>query len=233
MIDVVFKTVQTVLNKENRGNITPDEFDFIANKVQLDIFHNYFTEENLEKNRLNKGLSNTGYSNLPFNTRQRITQFAEQATLTYADGFYTLPPDLYFIEDNGILVKSTNRIVEEVERSNHAYLAKSSIGSSVVYPTYERLANKIKVFPSTLQLDLDLRYLRIPKSPKWTYTIIQNTELFDSGAPDFQDFELHPGELPNIVNLMLTDLGITLREEMIIKILEEVKEVQRYKQSTN
>ena len=46
-VDTVYKTVLLVLNKEQRGYMTPDEFNKIATQVQLEIFENYF--ENLNQ----------------------------------------------------------------------------------------------------------------------------------------------------------------------------------------
>ena len=41
-IDSVYQTVQALANKEQRGYITPQEFNLFANQAQLDIFEQYF-----------------------------------------------------------------------------------------------------------------------------------------------------------------------------------------------
>jgi hypothetical protein len=41
-IDTVYQKVLTLANKEQRGYITPQEFNLLADKAQLDIFNNYF-----------------------------------------------------------------------------------------------------------------------------------------------------------------------------------------------
>jgi hypothetical protein len=41
-VDQVYKTVLLVINKEQRGYLTPDEFNKIATQVQLEIVDNYF-----------------------------------------------------------------------------------------------------------------------------------------------------------------------------------------------
>jgi hypothetical protein len=40
-IDTVYQTVQALANKEQRGYITPQEFNLLANQAQLDIFEQY------------------------------------------------------------------------------------------------------------------------------------------------------------------------------------------------
>ena len=45
-VNTVYTTVLSILNKEQRGYITPDEFNKLATQVQLDIFENYFEDLN-------------------------------------------------------------------------------------------------------------------------------------------------------------------------------------------
>ena len=41
-IDTVYQRVLAIANKEQRGYITPQEFNLFANQAQLDIFEQYF-----------------------------------------------------------------------------------------------------------------------------------------------------------------------------------------------
>ena len=45
-INNVYQTVLVITNKDNRGYITPDEFNKIGTQVQLEIFENYFEDLN-------------------------------------------------------------------------------------------------------------------------------------------------------------------------------------------
>ena len=46
IIDEVYQTVLALANKEQRGYITPQEFNLFANQAQLDIFEQYFYDIN-------------------------------------------------------------------------------------------------------------------------------------------------------------------------------------------
>ena len=50
-IDTVYQRVLAIANKEQRGYITPQEFNLFANHAQMDIFEQYFydMERNEEK----------------------------------------------------------------------------------------------------------------------------------------------------------------------------------------
>ena len=41
-IDTVYQRVLALANKEQRGYITPQEFNLFANQAQMDIFEQYF-----------------------------------------------------------------------------------------------------------------------------------------------------------------------------------------------
>ena len=50
-VDTVYQRVLVLANKEQRGYITPQEFNLLANQAQLHIFENYFHDLNrLERN---------------------------------------------------------------------------------------------------------------------------------------------------------------------------------------
>ena len=43
-IDTVYQRVLTLANKEQRGYITPQEFNLLANHAQMEIFEQYFAD---------------------------------------------------------------------------------------------------------------------------------------------------------------------------------------------
>lgn len=235
MINRIYLVIQTLINKDQNGYISPDEFNIIADNIQNRIQRGYFEDENRDKLKENRGLTNRGYANLAFNERQRIEQFAEIATLTYDAGTssFTLPDNVYFLEDNGITT-SNGTVIEEVQRSNIAYLNRSSLSApNEVYPVYEKYSNRIVVSPSTITSGVRCRYIRTANSPKWTFTVLSDgTPLFNPTANDFQDFELHESEFSNIVVMMLSELGLSIRESEVIQVAEALKNQQNIKDNS-
>ena len=60
-INTVYQRVLAIANKEQRGYITPQEFNLFANQAQLDIFEQYF----YDLNQFSRGLGNdTTYSDM-------------------------------------------------------------------------------------------------------------------------------------------------------------------------
>ena len=84
--------------------------------------------------------------------------------------------------------------------------------------------------PNTITTGVTCRYLREPLDPKWTFTDVSGTEMFNPSAVDFQDFELHTSEFPNIVIQMLSFFGINIREPMVTQYAEALKQKQTNKE---
>lgn len=233
MIDLVYKTLLTIINKDNNGYISPLEFNLMANNVQNEIFRGYFEEINIDKIKENRGNTNSGYGNLAFIARQRIQQFAvEPVAINSITSIYTLPEDLYLIEQNGV-VTTTGKVVEEVERNVINVLKNSIAKPTTLYPVYEKYANSIKIYPPSITA-IEMSYLRKPKFPNWTYFQVTQpngavVEMHNPSHESFQDFELHESEFSNIVIKMLSYFGINLREAEIVQIAETLKDKMNLK----
>jgi len=237
MIDTVYKTVLTILNKENQGYVSPPEFNLIANNVQLEIFDGYFEDANKDGNRENRGLTNKGYGNLAYNQRHLITQFSDIAFLSPVSGEVAVPDDLYFIEEDGLTytpyidgVEQTPIVIEEVERSSINYLRLTGSRPTETYPVYESYKEKLVLYPDTLE-KITMRYLRKPKFPNWTFVTILGQEVYDPTNASFQDFELHESELPNLVIRIMSIFGINLRETELTQIFEQMKNMNTAKEN--
>jgi len=223
MIDTVFQIVKTVLNKELRGNITPDEFNKVARQVQEDIFAGYFGQNAMYQNKQNKGYTGLNHANMPQKIRQKIDILQSEASLTLnGDNNFDLPTDLYYINDRG-LTFGVNTLIDEIQSNEFAFLSSSSQASET-FPTYKQLGNEIKVLPATITSNVKCSYIRKPLAPKWTYMTISDIAMYNAAAVDHQDFELHPSELPNIVINMLSYFGLNLGVADVTAIAEEMKQ---------
>ena len=223
MIDEVKNVVTTLLNKEQNGYITPAEFNILANNVQNEIFRGYFEDVNRDNIKQNRGLISKGYGNLAFNERQRINNFSAIApSVAKVNGEFILPLDLYLLEDDGIST-TEGTVIEEVERNSMNYLSRSISAPSLTYPVYELYGDSVVVLPTAVE-EITVRYIRTPVMPNWTYITSGTSPMFNGGSDDYQDFELHQSEFPNICNRMLSYFGVTLREADIVQMAESLKD---------
>jgi len=97
-IDTVYQKVLAIANKEQRGYVTPQEFNLFANQAQMDIFEQYFYDKN-QYNRLPK--DNTPYGDLGHLLEEKISIFKRRqrpVTIINQFGDGTLPSDVYRLD---------------------------------------------------------------------------------------------------------------------------------------
>jgi hypothetical protein len=83
-VNTVYQTVLQILNKEQRGYITPAEFNNLAQQVQLEIFESYFPDGNqLNRQNQNNTQNNTDFFNIFKNQEEKISPFIKNLALTY------------------------------------------------------------------------------------------------------------------------------------------------------
>ena len=87
-VNTVYRTVLLIINKEQRGYLTPDEFNKTATQVQLEIFNEYFDDLNQQ---LRVPGNDSEYSDRIKNLEQRISIFQEIGNCTYSSGKFNLP----------------------------------------------------------------------------------------------------------------------------------------------
>ena len=64
MINSVRNLAQAILNKANRGYLSPSDFNLFALNAQLDIFEDLFTDYNNTVNKENRRTSGAGFADL-------------------------------------------------------------------------------------------------------------------------------------------------------------------------
>lgn len=98
MIDDVRNTVLAIINKNNYGYLSPQDFNLYATQAQLDIYEDYFYQYNSWINKENVRQSGTGYADIVKGLVEVIDSFSKQVFLTQANAnTFNLPSDYYLI----------------------------------------------------------------------------------------------------------------------------------------
>jgi hypothetical protein len=87
-VDTVYQRVLSILNKEQRGYVTPQEFNLFANQAQLDLFEQYFYDIN-QFGRIPG--NNTEYSDMLNILNEKINIFETSAIPGRVGSYFTFP----------------------------------------------------------------------------------------------------------------------------------------------
>lgn len=225
MINSVRNTVLAILNKNNYGYISPNDFNLYAKQAQLDLFEDLFYEYNYQLIKENARQSGTGYANISKGILETIDLFSVTAPLTHvANNTYTMPVNYYLINKVLAYDAAGTTLTGEAERVSHSKItllnSSNLTAPTTTYPAYTTEGQTLTVFPATINAagQLQAQYIRYPLDPQWTYLNITGGEpVFDASSTSYQNFELPNDYEPDLVNNILQYAGVSIRESAVVQ----------------
>ncbi len=237
-INEVRNTVMFFINKNNKGYITPDEFNMFSLMAQMDLFNSMFVDYNNSLIKKDRRLTNSEYGDLPKSFEQSIDIFSVYTTpanftFTAGTGLWSYSGTDLFLDQQLSLINPQGKktIIELVSKSELNYLVNSNMTApSTIYPVYAKIDDRYKIIPLVPSgYTTELFYIRRPKNPKWTYTNVLGNPVFNASASDLQNFEIDYAYFPDLVVKILLYCGLSIREELVIQSAsaEEIKNFQQ------
>lgn len=213
MINSIRNTVMSILNKDNNGYITPEEFNSFAKQAQLEIFTQYIVDFKKSKLQDFKGMETSGYSDVTKQIDQTIDYFSKNIPLDYADGKFGMPTDWFLMN---ALYYNQKEIEHVDQRQVYKLLQSNLTAPNELYPAYVMQGDSITVYPDTIIDNVETYYVRYPYDPKWTYTVVNGSPLFNQSASDYQDFELTSADFAKLVLKICEYAGTSIREQEVV-----------------
>jgi hypothetical protein len=215
-VDTVYKTVLLILNNEQRGYMTPDEFNKIGSQVQRQIFEAYFEDLNQQ---LRIPQSDMEYSDRVAITDEKIAEFKTENNQAIAEKTiggtnpFTTPSELYRLgsityEPN----TSTYKEIQRVGRAEIYNIRKAPLTAPTTnYPIYLYEDNKALVYPQTIvdPLHVKMQYVKKPSEVRWGY-YIGGLGQYVNDSTVYGNLLLNNGGA--LSNITLNPTGITLNQ---------------------
>jgi hypothetical protein len=245
MINTIRNTVLSIVSKDNRGYITPEEFNLFARQAQLELHGQYMYDYSMAVAKQNGRLHGSGYADIPELLHEVLDRFLITDVLVYdatPDKFY-MPgdnpsnpnePKAYKVIE---LLYNNTTPIEKVPPHKVRYLLNSSlIAPTTEYPAYvldehgTEGDTGIQVYPTTIVSNVTMTYIRYPRDPKWTYQTLSGGEpLFNPSQADYQDFELPISDSPRLVTLICKYAGVSIREAEVVQLMQgdEATDIQQ------
>lgn len=243
MINSVRNTVLSILNKNNYGYLSPQDFNLFAKQAQMEIFIDYFYQLNYNINKENVRQSASGLSNLSQKYKQAIERFIVPPTVLTqdADNVYFAPSTITTGSDHYQILNvycydtsvTPKRFLGEADKVNPIEIKRLEISllqyPSSDFPIYNLADNKIYIYPQSINTAnaVEAQYIRFPKDPKWTFTSLgtQGIPVFDQSKPDFQDFEIELEDEPELIVKICKYAGIMIREADVYQFARQEEQI--------
>ena len=217
-VDTVYKTVLLILNQQQRGYMTPDEFNKVATQVQLNIFEKY--EDDLNQ-QYRVPQNDTEYANRIKNIEENLQFFQRTGATAYVGPHFTITPtDVYRL---GTVFYNGVELTQYAQRNELTQLLLSPLTQPTTdFPIYLYENNLLYIYPTSIQTGITISYLKKPADVNWTYSVgALGQFVYDAGAVDAQNFELNVSEQTNVITRILSYAGVIINDPTIIQVAQQ------------
>jgi len=242
-VDRVYQRVLVLANKEQRGYITPQEFNLLANQAQMDTFEQYFYDLN-QFRRLNG--NDTVHSDMVTILEEKIQVFHDlmgstaMSELTPNGIGFELPDNLYRLDQ----VRLGGTQCERLNIRNYNEVRESPLTRPTpTRPIYTLRQGNVLAINNGGTVDIaeeddngdlvnqcNIVMIRRPNQVSWGFTMVGGVAIYNDGLST--NFDLHPSEEADLVIKILTLAGITIKDQGLYDIgaQEDNKNIQQEKQ---
>ena len=215
-VNSVYRVILSVLNKEQRGYLTPDQFNRLGRQAQLDLFEKSFYDYNRQLTKRNVQGVNSEYGDIAENIEEKIDLFAKSATLTLANNATTVsaPSDLY----RTIQLVTSDRLtdIEKIKKTEYTFYAASQLAApSSSFPVYYFDNGVFNILPQSITNPV-IDYIRKPLDPVWAYTVNGGQYTYDE--VNSRDFEIHQSDETDLVIKILAYAGVVIKDPTVVQM---------------
>jgi len=238
-IDNVYQKVLALANKEQRGYITPQEFNLFADKAQNEIFDNYFHGFKMAQR---KPTDQMLYADEVEMLEEKLHPFHVDTTVAVTAATLALPSIHKIISitrANGTQLSQVNKTQITFTEGNpltkavltRSVFVREDSGSLTVYPAASSATWNLDT-NSDGENDaegFEVSYYSAPSTPNWGYVVAGEKALYNASTS--VNFQLHVGEEENLVSRILMLAGVTIQKPEIQQA--GVQDMQLMKQQQN
>lgn len=226
-VDDVYQKVLVLANKEQRGYITPQEFNRLASRAQLEIFNNYFNDA---KTAYHKAKNDSNYSDELDMISEKLNVHRSSLNSTFsASGLMTLQSDIKLSTIHYSYPTGSGYRVEfeEVDAAEFNLLVSNPLSRPTAdRPIYTRVnANTVKTWPQIAAgTAFSYEFYNKPTDPNWAYVVVNGKALYNQNVSS--DFDLHWSEEEALVSKIAEMAGITLNKIGLAQTMAQVQQRQ-------
>jgi hypothetical protein len=216
-VNTVYKTVLLILNQQQRGYMTPDEFNKVATQVQLNIFESYFEDLN-QQYRLPQ--NDTEYSNRIENLEQKLQYFQRTGTTAGTNPFTLVPTDVYRV---GSVFYKGVQLTQYAQRNEITQLLLSPLTQpNTDFPIFLYENDRFYIYPTSIitPADVTFSYVKKPADVNWAYSV-GTLGQFQYDAGNSVDFEIASSEQSNTIIRVLAYAGVIINDPSIVQVAQQ------------
>tara|TARA_R100000008_G_C3575037_1_gene164668 strand:- start:971 stop:1750 length:780 start_codon:yes stop_codon:yes gene_type:complete len=239
-IDNLYRFIQLIANKEQRGFIKPSEFNLLAEQAQLDLIHDRVARYKTEAEKA-KGASMTLVQNHSVLDDIRTVIMEKNLNYISANFAHAYPPDIFDQEEQAVMGEYLHflrlyfKTADMVDGIKIDLITQDQLDNrfkSQVTPvesdkmiavmhdkgfriyTYNNDNNEIQQITTGQGTnDIYLTYIGKPVAPHWGYYLLNDQYVYNPISTNTTQLTLPSKTHREIIQRMLSYIGISLRDQ--------------------
>ena len=234
-IDTVYQRVLTLANKEQRGYITPQEFNLLANQAQMEIFEQYFRDI-AESNKVS---GNTQEFSDPLSILyEKIGEFDVSeddiwmlVNMAPTAGVMNIPWNLIYklgtvrVDGNQVELLNGKDFDAAMLTPLTAPTANRPIGTTGALGLRVAIAANLLAVPGTQGQNMSISFIMRPPKVEWAYVIVNDKALYNDNIA--VNFRLHSSEETELVYKILKLAGINLKAQEVVQVGQTLEQTNK------
>ena len=240
-VDTVYQRVLALTNKEQRGYVTPQEFNLLANQAQLKIFESYFYLKN-QRQRIEPDLNvEPDETDLAELLDRKLAPFMSTETVI---GGHTYPTNIT-VDMTSYPVYQTGRVYLNDELCQRVSVGEArrflrstrhmltTANQAPIYTDNRTSGRDILVYAGSnteSTANVYVECFRKPTIVEWAYVVVNGQALYNANLA--QDFELHASEEDTLVHSIMEYAGVITNKHGLFTIARSNSAQELQNQST-
>jgi hypothetical protein len=203
-VNTVYQTVLLILNKEQRGYMTPLEFNKIGTQTQLEIFETYFESLNQQ---IRIPQTNVDYADRVLNLDEKISIFKTSGTPTYTAPSFSLPSESGLAQSTETIATVAGTVAYTFSSITANELSNGTVQvyfDGVLQPT---TAYSITGVIITLTATPVAGIAPAPNTPASVFVVVTLDDFYRLGTVSYQAGALNTQELERVTRSELYHLN--------------------------
>ena len=226
-VNRVYSALRDLVNKDQRGFVTPAVFNNFAQVAQMNIYNDLFG--NLDRSKIVRLRIADPKSDKSTTKRieEDLSVFIKRSTIAQADGVFEKPTDLARIISatsfGSILMNTSTKLSIPIvyDPIKLDYILRSELSIPTETAPVAAIFDDIEVYPTTIK-KIILTYYKQPQGlnpvtgaktttmPRFGYTVVAGKEIYS--AANSVDFELPEHYFADLVVEIAKLIGVNLRD---------------------
>jgi hypothetical protein len=227
----VYEVLKDLANKEQRGFVSPSEFNTMAPVAQTAVYNKMWAEVLAAETVRLRNMDGQRAMSKANDVREELSMYMKSSTIErQSDLKYNYPDDCYKLASAktygkvlmGVTTSTPIELVYDIHKID--YMLQSTLSAPSIGKPVMLVADSLEVYPNSIK-KIDIRYYKVPEGvttagaqttsqPEYGFSTVAGDEVYNASSS--VDFELPEDREVELIVELAGMIGTSIRDAALI-----------------